>query len=55
MNNSESDILLKMRFLNMDQRSDVLHFIDKLKNKNGRSNYRRKAMTQIREALNGQF
>ncbi len=54
MNNKETEILFKMRFLNMDQRSDVLQYIEKLRWNDGHKNYRRQAMVEIRKALNVQ-
>ena len=55
MNYKETDILFKLKFLNKNQRKDVLQFIDNLKGGNHhQKTYRRRAMIEIREALNGE-
>ena len=51
---NENQILAKMKRLNSDQRNDVIHLIEKLA-PSKKNNYRRRAMTEIRDALNGQF
>ena len=56
MNYKETDILVKLKFLSTNQRKDVLQFIDDLKGSHSsRKTYRRRAMIEIRQALNGQF
>ena len=53
MTYNENQILLKMNRLDSRQKNDVIHLIEKLA-QTKRINYRRRAMTEIREALSGQ-
>ena len=50
--NLESVIFTKVKTLNKNQKSDVLHYLDELpKQIHSTRIYRRKALKQIREAL----
>ena len=53
MSYNENQILLKMNRLDSDEKNDVIRLIEKLTHSR-KGNYRRRAMTEIRNALNGQ-
>ena len=56
MSYNEAEILLKLKFMDQDEKKNVLNFIRELKGKNNsKRKYRRQAMKQIREALSAQL
>lgn len=51
----ENEIISKVRTLNRDQKSVVLNYLKSIPKMNhSKKRYRRRAMKQIREALDGQ-
>jgi len=51
----ENEILTRVRSLNVEQKSEVLNYLENIPSKKHSTKiYRRKAMKQIREALNKQ-
>ena len=52
MSYNENQILLKMNGLDSDQKNDVIRLIEKLTHSR-KGNYRRRAMTEIKDALSG--
>lgn len=52
---SDNELSTRIRGLNGDQMQQVLNFIEGIRERHNTRIYRRKAMRQIREALNSDF